>query len=179
MKAPNRERSVHFCRFDLKLRGVSSPRPRPVHIAVGADALLPRISGSADVNCADDISVAVIATGTFVVSVFCMVPSSTYRTGLAGICRVHVFDPDSCQLCLVLNVARQAIEGPRMQVVFVFTAFPCRAADICELLHLDCSDAVLHGKVYNLYGELVVGILHDALFFILNLFDSIQLLGFA
>ena len=103
---------------------------------------------------------------------------AAHRTGLAGIGWIYILHSDAKQFCFVLNVMCKTVEGPGVQTMVVFTTCSCRAADIGQLFQFDSADIILYSEVYDLPGQLMVDITHDALFLIMEFADRLELFRF-
>ena len=119
-----------------------------------------------------------ISAGAAIITAVGFMPLTAHRTGLAGIGWIYILHSDTKKFSFIFDIAGQTIEGPGVQTGVVFTTFSCRAADIGQLLQFDSADIILCGKVYNLPGQLMVDITHDALFLIMEFADRPELFRF-
>lgn len=104
---------------------------------------------------------------------------STDRASLAGVFGVNTLDLNTRHTCLVLNEFGQTVETPAMQGRIVFTACSCRASDAGELLQLDGGYTLANGFIDDRAADLMILVFHPALLLVLQLSDSVELLGFA
>lgn len=116
---------------------------------------------------------SLVATVASIDPVFCLIALSTLWTSLAGIPWVDIDNLDSNQIGLILDVVCKSIERPAVQTVIVFTACSCRATDSFQIFQLDYTSTLLDGKLDNLPADFVILILHPAVFFLSDLFDSL------
>ena len=115
------------------------------------------------------IPVFLESTFTLIRPVFRFVPLGTVRAGLGSIGWVHVLHLDAFQTGLVFDVLGEAVEGPGMQILFVFTACSCRLSDIRQLLHTNDRNLLFFGEIDNLSTDFMVLVSHPSLLFVLRL----------